>query len=239
MFGAFAGRSSIHGSFTGYFHFVPKRHSNGVFDPGPFQFEATEVSIPEPQPRSLSEVIRDGDLEGTRRILRSKPNLNVRDEYQSLPLFEAASGGHTDIADELLAAGADPKLTLPGGDTALMQAAWNDKVIIAKALLDRGALVNAANVNGETALIFASQTCPDGKMVQLLLDAGADPNAGEGAALMAAAGNPLVAEKLLAAGADPSVKDKYGNTAESESCDRGEKGHAQVCALVRQALGKK
>ncbi len=76
----------------------------------------------------------------------------------------------------------------------------------------------------------------------MLLTAGADPNAKENdgaTALMAADDNPLVVEKLLAAGADPSVKDKYGDTAESESCDRGEKGHAEVCALVRQALAKK
>ena len=44
-----------------------------------------------------------------------------------------------------------------------------------------------------------------------------------GTALRAAAGNPLVVEKLLAGGADPTVKDEYGNTAESESCERGEK----------------
>jgi ankyrin repeat protein len=76
-------------------------------------------------------------------------------------------------------------------------------------------------------------------MVQLLIDAGADPKAkvNEGA-LMAAVGNPRVVQKLLAAGADPTFKDKYGNTAESESCDRGEKGHYEVCQLVREALRK-
>jgi ankyrin repeat protein len=72
-----------------------------------------------------------------------------------------------------------------------------------------------------------------------LIDAGADPKAkvNEGA-LMAAAGNPRVAEKLLAASADPTFKDKYGNTVESESCDRGEKGHYEVCQLEREALRK-
>ena len=75
------------------------------------------------------------------------------------------------------------------------------------------------------------------KLVQLLLDAGADLKAkvNEGA-LIAAAGNPLVVEELLAAGADPGFKDKYGQTFESESCDRGEMGHYEVCQLVRDAL---
>jgi hypothetical protein len=242
VYAAIGGRVSVYGEFIGYFHLVPKPQNNGMFDPGHLQFEAVEVSIPEKQPRTLAAASRQGKLEEVQAILHSGARVNVRDEYQSLPLFEAISSGHTDIAKELLAAGADPKLTLPGGDTALMQAAWNDEVTIAKALLDRGAPVNAANINGETALIFASQTCPDGQMVQLLLNAGADPNAKSkhgGTSLSAAAGNPLVVEKLLAAGADPSAKDKDGDTAESKSCDRGEKGHAQVCALIRQALGKK
>ncbi len=107
--------------------------------------------------------------------------------------------------------GRSPKFAAPGGDTSLMKAAWNCKLGVAKALLSHGAPANAANVNGETALIFASQTCPDGRMVQLLLSAGADPNAKENdgaTALMAADDNPLVVEKLLTAGADPSVKDK-------------------------------
>jgi ankyrin repeat protein len=236
-------RVSVYGSFTGYFHFVPKPNVvNGAFSPGNLQFEATEVSIPEQQPRTLAEATREGDLEEARRILRSGPNLNILDEYRIPPLFHAIEGGSVDIVSDLLAAGADPKFTAPGGDTALMMAAWSNKLTIAKALLDHGALVNAANSSGETALISASQTCPDGKMVQLLLSAGADPNAkgnDGGTALRAAAGNPLVIEKLLAAGADPTVKDKYGNTVESESCERGEKGHAQVCALVRHALEKK
>lgn len=80
--------------------------------------------------------------------------------------------------------------------------------------------------------------------MQVLLDAGADPSikALDGfTALISAArsGDALAAEKLLKVGADPTVKDKYGNTAESEACDRGEKGHAQVCALVHEALRRK
>jgi ankyrin repeat protein len=248
VYGSFAGRRSIHGSFTGYFHFVPAgpktRIVYGAFDPGPLQFEAVEISIPEPQPRSLSEAIRDGNLEETRKILRNKPNLNVRDEYKLLPLFHAIEGGHADIVDELLAAGADPKIALPGGDTVLAQAAWTSNVRIAKALLDHGASVNAANAQGETALTMAPHKGADEKMVRLLLDAGANPNAACNAgmtALISAAmsGDALAAEELLEAGADPACKDKFGNTAESESCDRGEAGHFHVCELVRQALYKK
>jgi len=236
-------RVGVYGWFTGYFHFVLKPQIvNGAFYPGNLQFEATEASIPEQQPRTLAQAIREGDLKEVRKILRSVTTLNVRDEYQSLPLFEAISSGHADIAQELLAAGADPKLTESDGSTALMAAAWHGDLSSAKALLDRGVHVNAADVNGQTALIFASQTCPDGKMVQMLLDAGANPNAKTihgGTSLMAAAGNPFVAEKLLKAGADPGAKTDSGHTVEDDACDRGEKGHFRVCELVREALRKK
>jgi ankyrin repeat protein len=118
-------------------------------------------------------------------------------------------------------------------------AAWNCKLEVAKTLLSHGALPNAANVHGENALIFASQTCVDGRMVQLLLDSGADPNAKTTngvTSLMAAAGNPLNAKALLTAGADPSMKNESGETVETESCERGEKGHYEVCQLVRESL---
>jgi hypothetical protein len=241
VYGPIGHERVVFGSFEGYFHFVPKtRIVNGVFEPGPLQFEAIEASIPDQQPRSLAAATAMEDVDETRRILQA--NASARTQYGSTLLFLAAKIGRADFVHELLASGADPKFVAPGGDTSLMMAAWVCKLEVAKALLDHGALVNAANNNGETAVIFASQTCPNGKMVQILLADGADPNAkgnDGGTALRAAAGNPVVVEKLLAAGADPTVKDKYGNTVQSESCDRGEKGHAEVCALVRQALQKK
>jgi ankyrin repeat protein len=123
--------------------------------------------------------------------------------------------------------------------TSLMVAAWGCKMEVAKTLLSGGALVNAANTKGETALMYASQTCRDGQMVKMLLEAGANPNAkGEKnfTALMGASGNPLNAEELLRAGADPTVKNEYGNTAESDNCDRGDADHSQVCSLIRDAL---
>jgi ankyrin repeat protein len=191
----------------------------------------------------LVEALRQGNLEEARRIVRSGAKLDVVDNYGDTPLFQAIRSGYSDFAEELLSTGADPEFT-SGGGTALMVAAWYRDLRIARILLDRGVSVNAADAKGQTALMNASQTCLDGKMVQLLLDAGADTNAKtvDGfTALMSAAsaGNALAAEKLLKAGADPRVKNKYGSTAEDEACDRGEKGHAQVCALLREALRRR
>ena len=234
---------SIQASFTGYFHFVSEPQDNGVFNPGHLQLEATEVSMSEPS-QSLADAIGEGDIENVRKILRSGVQVNIWDEHRSFPLFEAASSAHTDIVEELLVAGADPNLALYDGSTPLIGAAFNGDVKIARLLLQHGATVDTADANGETALLMALHNGSDGKVVQLLLDAGADPNARDGAGstpliFAAMVGDALAAENLLKAGADPSVKNQYGKTAQSESCDRGERGHFRVCELVRQALKKK
>jgi len=235
-----ADRESIEAWFTGYFDSVPNHRANGMFDPGPFQLEVIKVSNPQLSP-SLSAAIHRKDWEGAHKMIHGGTNLNAWDEYDLFPLYDASAVGNTGFVQDLLNAGADPNFTGPGGDTALMAAAWSCKLGVAKALIAHGANVNAADVNGETALILSSQTCSDGQMTQLLLDAKADPNPrtkNDRTPLMAAAKNPLVAEKLLEAGADPAAKDAYGNTAEGESCDRGAEGFYQVCQLVRKALGK-
>jgi hypothetical protein len=212
----------------------------GVFEPGQLQFETIAATIPSKQPQSLAAASLSGDVDETRKILQSDGN--VRDErYLSILLFEAAHAGRADFVRELLAAGADAAFNSPGVGTSLMAAAWDCKLEAAHALLAHGAQVNAANVKGETALMYAAHTCHDEQMVKLLLDSGANPNAKTPenyTALMWAAGSPLNTEALLKAGADPTVKNRFGKTAESDNCDRGEAGHAQVCALIRDALSQ-
>ena len=233
VFAAIGHARLVYGWFEGYFHFVPKPQIvNSVFDPGPLQFEAVEASIPDKPPQSLALATAQRDVDVIRRMIQSDPK--IREKYGSVLLFLAAETDRADFVRELLSSGADPKLTMPGGSTSLKMAAFYCKSEATKALLDGGASPNAADV-----LTSASHNCADGKIVQLLLDAGVDPKGkGNEGALMAAAGNPRVVEKLLAAGADPRFKDKYGNTVESESCDHGEKGHYEVCQLVREALQK-
>ncbi|MGV0675700.1 ankyrin repeat domain-containing protein [Mycolicibacterium fortuitum] len=83
-----------------------------------------------------------------------------------------------------LAEGTDINTPGPEDMTPLHIAADRGNVEFAKALLDSGANVDPINVWGNTPLWMAimkqSRTCPDGSMVRLLLDHGADPNRTEG-----------------------------------------------------------
>ena len=229
------------GFFTGYFHYVSKPGMHGVFDPGTLQFETTSVLGLQQVGGSLAVAMATDDVDTVRRLLGSQA-IDGRD--LSVILWHYAGGHQPDLVVELLKKGADANVATEGGDTALMMATWNRDFDTVKILLEHGVSVKATNFNGETPLMLATYNGSDGKIVQLFLDAGADPNAkgNSGATTLiyaASTGDAAAAEKLLKAGADPLAKDKYGSTAESEACDRGEKGHYQVCLLVRDALRKK
>lgn len=190
----------------------------------------------------LIEALREGDLIHARKLVRSGAKLNVIDNYGDTPLLQAIRNGFTDFAEELLSSGADPKFP-DESSTSLITAAWYCDLRITRKLLDMGVLVNGTNVQGETPLMSASQTCPDGKIVQMLLDVSADPNAksktGSTALMWAASGgNAIAAKKLLKAGADPSAKDNDGKTAADDACGRSDKGHSEVCLLLQQRAGE-
>ena len=74
------------------------------------------------------------------------------------PLMTAAWQGHTDCVEVMVKAGADVNLrsysSSNKGDTALVGAAWNSKVI--NLLLKAGADVNVAGDGGKTPLMHAS-----------------------------------------------------------------------------------
>jgi ankyrin repeat protein len=197
-----------------------------------------------PSNEPLVQAIRDGDFAKAHAMVKSGAKLNIQDECGATPFHEAIRWNYTEFATELLSAGADPKFP-DGGAEALIGTAFMCNPTLARELLNRGVPANAAGLSGVTALMNApSQRCAGGALVQLLLDAGADPNAkskGGFSALLAAAetGDEVGAQKLLKAGANPAIKDMHGSTAESQSCDRGERGHYLVCQLVREALKKK
>ena len=114
------------------------------------------------------------------------------------PLMRAAKSGDIELVRVLLSAGADPKLTLPNGTTALMLAAglgWRNGSPLAPSydqgsdaeavetlelLLSLGLDLKAANQAGDTALHAAVGGRGSEAIVKFLLERGADPLAANG-----------------------------------------------------------
>lgn len=130
--------------------------------------------------------------------------------YQvATPLFRAIEKGDADKVKDLLEQGADPhEVHGEDEDSALLIAAIEGKVTIARLLLEAGADPNLGDACGYTPLMGA--VCADSlAMVRLLLEQGADVNrrcSRSGATALqdaAIGGHVHVAQALLKAGADP------------------------------------
>ncbi len=123
------------------------------------------------------------------------------------------------------------------GDTALMLAAERGHIELVKVLLKNGADVNAANLNGETALMRAEND--RAAAVKILLAHHANGNAGDiinCTPLMRAAyrGHVDVVKELLAHGADMNARNAFGNTAATLAARNG---HNKVESMLRKADG--
>lgn len=140
-------------------------------------------------------------------------NVNERDQGGRTPLHYAAIDPPVDLQN--IAALDDPAL-----------AAENDRksqeyrIANTRKLLDAGADVNAADLDGATPLMFAAQR-DSVDVVQLLLDAGSDVNAvdakGETALFGAVRNTTPAAAAIMRLlrdhGADPTIENTKGQTA--------------------------
>jgi thiosulfate/3-mercaptopyruvate sulfurtransferase len=91
------------------------------------------------------------------------------------PLMYAARVGDFEAVNGLLARGADPALMNSDGNGALWFACYADCEACATALIKAGAPLDTQNINGATALIYCA-SAGKAPLVQLLLDAGANPD---------------------------------------------------------------
>lgn len=156
---------------------------------------------------------------------------------RELALIEAASNGHEDIVQQLLASRPYINYSNVRNDNALISATRQRHTKIVKLLLDAGADTNRkAYLYRDTPLIIATLN-EDENILQLLLAAEADINAinfmGQTALMWAAIkGYETIAQLLLAAGADVKVLNKQGESA----LMLAEKGdHSDVAILIQQA----
>ena len=121
----------------------------------------------------------DGNLIEVKRLISNGGWMDVDckgvDRQTSTPLYLAAYGGHNDVVQVLLDAGADPNQAAAGGWTPLFMCVQYGTKEVVQLLLDRGADPNKENYIGCTPLQLAAR-CGFKEKVQLLIERGADPN---------------------------------------------------------------
>jgi ankyrin repeat protein len=158
----------------------------------------------------------------------------------ALDVFEAAALARADRVRELLAADPSPaRASSPDGFTALHYPAFfggRDAAIVARALLEAGADVDARSANDFDVLPIHSACAGNhDDVVAVLIAAGADVNAtqrGGYTPLHGAAQNgaETTVDRLLAGGADRTARTDDGRTAADLAAGAG---HAELAARLR------
>lgn len=158
----------------------------------------------------------NGNLAMVQKLVAAKANPNALAQTGDTPFLNCVRSGNVDAVRLMIEARADVNLAERWrGQTPLMWAVAEKHAAVAKALVDRGAQVNARSKGGFTALQFAAQQ-GDIESAKVLLAAGAnindaDPDDGMTALLTAiGSGQAQMAALLVESGADVNVASKQG-----------------------------
>ena len=137
--------------------------------PEPPTVEAPDISI--------HDAVEKGNIEAVKQHLTAGTDVNLKDEDGELtPLQMAAGEGQKEIAELLIAKGADVNAMTADGLTALFAAILGPHKEIAELLIAKGADVNARGFLGMTPL-HAEAMEGNKEIAELLIAAGADLNA--------------------------------------------------------------
>ena len=129
------------------------------------------------QVQELQQASQEGNLERVRAVLEA----GAQPADLTRALILASSEGHVEVMKALLEAGAAPGGTDPNGNTSLHHAAHNNQVEAVRLLLESGVGVNQKGALASTPLHLALvRTDGDvrdrSEVIAVLLAAGADPN---------------------------------------------------------------
>jgi ankyrin repeat protein len=136
----------------------------------------------------INSIVDAGDVKKIEKILQKNPKLvNKKGEFGWTPLYKAAFNGNREVAELLIAKGAnvnalDSKGSSPlhisasSKDVVFNKNILNGRIEVAKILLSKGAPIDAKDNNGSTALHIAAREGSQ-RIAELLIVEGADVNA--------------------------------------------------------------
>lgn len=129
---------------------------------------------------ALLVAARANSINAAKVLIDAGADVNAKDNIQDSAYLYSGARGHLDILNMTLAHGADLNSTNRYGGTALIPAAERGHVTTVQTLVDAGVAVDHVNNLGWTALLEAIILGDGGKqhqqIVDILLEAGADPN---------------------------------------------------------------
>jgi len=176
------------------------------------------------RPRAIMQAIRAQSMPRLAEAVERHPEqVNQRDAPNSMtPLHWAVMGNQTNMAEYLLAHGADVNAGDRYGMTPLHQAAAFNGKDMAVILLAHGAKLDAMGAKYGVIQFMPLHLAAEAgfaDVIQVLLDHGADINARTGGQnrvtplhMAAAKGRSAVVRMLLQAGAEVNARDLKGNT---------------------------
>jgi serine/threonine-protein phosphatase 6 regulatory ankyrin repeat subunit B len=189
------------------------------------------------QAQSIHEVVKSGDLAQIGTLLDHSPNLVFQKNKDGhTALYVAAEVGNKDVAELLLAGGAQVDAKATTWWTSLHVATVNGHKDVVELLLRNGAEADARDREAHTPLWVAAR---EGhvNVASLLLASGAEVNAKDSTGgrtplhEAARAGHKEAVVLLIASGAQIEAKDKLGMTALDLA---GRSDRREVVALLRE-----
>lgn len=195
---------------------------------------------------NIEYAAEEGDSETVKVLLQEKPDrVFTTDTHGNTPLHLAASNGHKNVAELLLANKAVVDAKDNNGCTPLQGAAWNGHPDVAELLLANGADVNAKDNHGATALQKALERGYE-NLAETLVTHKADVNAKcDGyyhwtpLHFAAASGLKNVAALLLAKNVEVNSVDDDGNTPLHQAAQNGHKNVAELLLAYKADVDAK
>jgi hypothetical protein len=180
----------------------------------------------------LRQAAAVGDLGRVEELLGSQVEPDAAGPDRETPLSAAIQGGHDEVVEALLAAGAEPS------EDAVNTALRYGRREMLITLLEAGADPDTRNAWSTRSLLEMAADSGDAEMVQLLLKHGAAPTEAPGATFMTAPALHIalrqkrteIALTLLRHGADPFIRSQGWTAAELAA----ETGQDEVVSAIRE-----